>query len=1106
MSLKKRNGDSLLVRAVYAGGRGGLRAIGVKRNAGGCSQRLCAAAYGLLLALLIILGSEFRVHYAYANPEEGRVVGGTASIVEASPSRLNVVQQSERAAIDWRSFSIEAHEHVDFQQPSSSAAALNRVTGPQVSDIRGRLTANGQVFLVNPNGVIFGKNAQVDVAGLVATTLNIANEDFMAGRYRFADLDEQSKEPQETSARVINRGRITVAEGGLVALVAPGVANTGVIQARLGRVHLASGEAFTLDLYGDELVSLKVDKAVLKRVVTPEGEPVSALVDQRGEIVADGGTVVLSASTAKEIVDNVINMEGVTRAQTVAEQNGQIVLLGDEDAGAVRVAGTLDARGTESGETGGEVQVLGHEVALADTARIDASGDAGGGNVLVGGDFRGQGEVPTATHTTVDEGARIAADALSEGDGGRVIVWAEETTTYHGNITARGGMASGDGGFAEVSGKAALDFDGEVALDSPNGNPGTLLLDPENLTVGETGSDTLDGDPPTVQAAVVSKTLGDGTNVALDATNDITVSAPIDARFPGAQEGASLEMNAGRDVNIEADILTNEGAIDIAANTGAIRMSALAKRPGSDVVEPVILFAGNESITLRAGKAIDVQHIITTGPVALTSTEGPVTLNQALGGAEEFPLGEFTVTSNQGGVLLKGLQTSGPVTVSAAQLVEVNGPIASGGPVTLQGVNGALTAINLNHNIFTEGHDITFGGNVLIDPTAEELTSSLDLSPSDFFGVVRSFCPTEGCPPRLCPDCSEPDRLGLSIQTMDQFFRYVENDFYDPDRNRIVTGLDVNNDTLADADRRAEALLGLFQAKEVTISTGAGGGNVVFAGDVQRESADALATFGRVFDEAGNRRSEFNGVVFGSFLHQGLVVSAGTGTVRFEGTIGDEASFNVSLSRDRDISLPPVDLESNLNLPVLGSFYLSIPSASQASFEEQVFLNELGFRNEPAVTEGNELAEGVIGNPDTFQIEYPPYRFLTAVISLSDFERLGPTPGEAFGANQGSSFTGISAPTLPGAPSSDPSIIPVAAEATSPDLLTSPEAIQAANRASEEARAPTDIFGQKWHVVQVVNAEVYRGNDYLLLDPFEWAEQVATQAGEEEEQRREQSR
>ena len=301
---------------------------------------------------------------ATANPQGGVVKAGSATIT-ANGSRLDIVQSSQRAVIDWRSFSIGTGGQVNFRQ-AGAGATLNRVTGPEMSAILGRLTANGTVFLVNPNGILIGPGAKIDVGGLVAATANISNENFMAGRYKFDEVVNRN-------AVIVNRGEITAHAGGLVALVAPGVENSGVIRAELGRVVLASGNRFTLDLFGDKLVTFAVDDKVAARLTDMDGRPLQAYVNQSGKIEADGGSILIAASAAKAVLDNVINTSGVVRARSFVQRAGEIVLHGG-DEGAVRVAGTLDAAGRASGASGGSVKVLGADVVLdagaASTSRV----------------------------------------------------------------------------------------------------------------------------------------------------------------------------------------------------------------------------------------------------------------------------------------------------------------------------------------------------------------------------------------------------------------------------------------------------------------------------------------------------------------------------------------------------------------------------------------------------------------------------------------------------------------------------------------------------------------------------------------------------------------
>ena len=298
---------------------------------------------------------------AFGAPQGGQVVGGQASITQ-SGSTTTINQSSNRAAIDWQSFNVGAGETVRFQQPGRDSVTLNRVVGNDASAIFGRISADGQVLLINRNGILFGRSAQVDVGGLVASTANIATADFMAGRMVFS-------EPGKPGATVRNEGTITVGEGGFAALVGRGVENSGVIQARLGKVTLAAGEAFVLDPYGDKLVNLIVDPAAMQQLRDAQGQPLAARVDHSGRIVADGGTVQLTASTVKQLVDGIINVSGTIRATSFETAPGRISLRGDAGT-RLTLSGELDA----SGVYGGRVELTAREVALAASARIDASG------------------------------------------------------------------------------------------------------------------------------------------------------------------------------------------------------------------------------------------------------------------------------------------------------------------------------------------------------------------------------------------------------------------------------------------------------------------------------------------------------------------------------------------------------------------------------------------------------------------------------------------------------------------------------------------------------------------------------------------------------------
>src|SRR6059036_1968723 len=299
-------------------------------------------------------------------PRGGQVVGGQATITQPNPATLLINQRTDRAIINWQSFSIGASNLTRFLQPGSGSVALNRVVGGDLSQIFGQLQANGRIFLLNPNGVIFGPSARVDAAGLLAGTMSIANSDFMAGRYVF-------QQDPGNLASVINQGVIRTPDGGFVVLAGAGVLNQGTIDARLGTVALASGKTLTIDFGSEGIMQFAVDGALAGQPIGPDGRSLASRVSNEGRISADGGRVTLSARAVGDVLTNVVNNSGIIEARSIANQGGQIVLSGG-DSGVVGVSGNLDASGRSAGETGGIVHVLGDKVGLFGNAVIDVSG------------------------------------------------------------------------------------------------------------------------------------------------------------------------------------------------------------------------------------------------------------------------------------------------------------------------------------------------------------------------------------------------------------------------------------------------------------------------------------------------------------------------------------------------------------------------------------------------------------------------------------------------------------------------------------------------------------------------------------------------------------
>lgn len=648
---------------------------------------------------------------AQSLPTGGNVVAGSATISQPSPTRLDVNQHSDRAVINWDSFSIGAGSRTDIRQPGAGSVSVQQVIGPTPSQIFGTLTSNGRVVVANPNGVWFGPGSRIDVAGIAATTATMspaAIDRFMGGgRLEF-------DRPGRSDAAVVNDGTISVADHGLAALVAPGVANSGVIVARLGRVELASGSRFTLDLNGDGLVEMVVGDEVLAHARHPDGRPLGAAVVNDGRIIADGGIVMLRAEAVKALVDSVIDMSGVIEARAAETVGGTIVLSGGD--AAVQVSGTLDASGDGAGQTGGTVKVLGGAVALRDGALLDVSGGAGGGTALVGGGAHGAGPEPRARTATVSAGARIDADALLQGDGGFAVVWADGLTDFAGGISARGGVAGGDGGFVETSGKERLRVADGARVDTtaPHGRTGDWLLDPRNVTVafaGAAGLGDVDafGDTPSTDVTISAATINAAAaNVTLQANTDITVSAPI-----VLANGVDLTMNAGRSVVLNQNVTTNGGDFTATINdAGASAGDRIAGQAAFTMQSGRTVATGGGTVSISSGSfgGGGAAYVGDMTVRTINSGGGSVTIANAVGDVKGNP----DIAAGAGSIAISGynlqpgdLTTTGTVALTGigSGVVTGNGAINAG---TLA-LSGASTSFDLGNEDNTVGQ---LGGTV----------------------------------------------------------------------------------------------------------------------------------------------------------------------------------------------------------------------------------------------------------------------------------------------------------------------------------------------------------------------------------------------------------
>jgi filamentous hemagglutinin family protein len=596
-------------------------------------------------SLVAALAAAPSVRAQQALPTNGSVASGAAAIGQ-SGSALTINQTSSRAVIDWSSFSIGAGNSVTFVQPGAGAAVLNRVTGATPSSIAGRLDANGQVFLVNPNGIAITKSGTVNVGGgFAASTLAITNRDFNEGRLNFHGGG--------ASASVSNAGTITAAPGGFVSLLGGSVSNSGVIDAPLGKVALGSGEQATLDLTGDGFLQV----ALPTDAKTADGK---ALVDVSGTVKAAGGTVAIKAATAANAVRNAINLSGYVSARSARQVGGSIVLGGGE-GGDVKVSGKLDASGRKGG---GSIAVTGRNVALAHAqliarsdagvggavtatgtgavqlkhAKIDVSGATGGGSIAVGGSPRGVGPLVNAATTSITQSALIA-DAVTSGNGGAITVWSSGSTTVTGRLSARGGALSGDGGAVETSGETAQLNGAHVDTSAPHGAVGMWTIDPTDFTIAASGGDitgaALSGELATTNVTILSSQGASGVNgdvivndpvswasanmLTLDAARNIQVNADITVQGAGGLTliyGDTAQTGAGSTAGSLLFALTDGGSTASASFTGAggaLTVNGVAYtllRTEADLAQLTATPAGNfalaQDITLAQTYATDV--------------------------------------------------------------------------------------------------------------------------------------------------------------------------------------------------------------------------------------------------------------------------------------------------------------------------------------------------------------------------------------------------------------------------------------------------------------------------------------------------------------------
>ncbi|NER20776.1 MAG: filamentous hemagglutinin N-terminal domain-containing protein [Symploca sp. SIO1C2] len=610
-------------------------------------------------------------------------------------------------------------------------AIFSRVTGANPSHLFGTLGVLGEanLFLLNPNGILFGPNAQLDMRGsFVASTANSLvfsnGSQYSATTPNAPPILTVNVSPPvglyfegEEPGAVVNTGNLAVESGENLTLVGGTVVSTGKLAAPGGEVSLLA----------------------IPEEMAAGGKPLVE-VTEAGQLLNLSATSLPSSPvSAPPTLSELLTCAGNLADLTVTD-NGEVKLTAIDtsiptEAGVAIASGNIDV----SGETAGKVQVLGEKVGLFD-AEINASGTNGGGTVLIGGDYQGIGSILNADRTFISRDSVIKVDAIENGDGGRAIAWANGTTGFYGRISARGGSNSGNGGFSEVSGKENLIFRGEVDTSAPLGNFGTLLLDPKDIIIVNSPAAPDDGQLPTIgfgdnpgATYTISNTAlqGQKGNVVLEATNDIRVNTGVSLNFANGNGDITFTADAdmdgigdfvmnpldtietsGRDISITAASIT-AGIID--TNGGNIRLTSTVGDIITDDVESEGIFAGGQ-ITLVAGGNINTGQLDSSnffgdgGLISLEAKGGDIRVRDSIKSDSFF---------GDGGVI--DLEANGNIRVS--NKIESESMFGDGGNITFTSHNGTIdtTASNINSTSVNRN-----GGNITIDANSGITTGNIE--------------------------------------------------------------------------------------------------------------------------------------------------------------------------------------------------------------------------------------------------------------------------------------------------------------------------------------------------------------------------------------------
>lgn len=637
--------------------------------------------------LKLLLGLLSLNIFLWGNPENPKVITGKAMFESPDNKTLNI-SASDKAVISWDHFSIDSSEVTYFSLPSAESVVLNRVTSSVSSVIAGKLQSNGEVYLINPNGVLITKEGTINTAAFLASTLDVADSQFLNG----GNLEFNG----DSKASIITHGQINTWNGDIL-LLSYSIENHGELVASKGIVAIGAGEKILMTPSGDQRIAVEISSKDLKTGVGIDQQGVIKAL--QAELKADGSLYALA-----------IQHEGVINASCTETRQGRIYLVAPGGYNAVH--GNLNVSGEDC--PGGEVYLLGQSLALNNLATISASGTTGG-TVYIGGGKQGRDpNILNADYVYVGDLVKVYVNSIGDGHGGSVFYWSEKATIVEGQTFLKGGPFGGDGGFIEVSSRGYLSYEGLDDRSSPFGNPGTLLLDPSTITINAAGpnaninfnaapcaANTFCGTATNTSTIMISNgTTGlldrlatgpvivdssSGTGTATAANASITIADPIVVNVNNP-----LTFNSSCVININAAV-TNNGTSTITFN------SAKAANNGDINIAAAVSNTSTGNIVMNSGVANTGSIVFAAGGGAFNSGNGNFSLNAGTvaNGGISFPVTAVSVSNTGNGnmTLQTGSATSTGVIGTQAATSIINNGVS--GTFTFNAKAASGTAISI---------------------------------------------------------------------------------------------------------------------------------------------------------------------------------------------------------------------------------------------------------------------------------------------------------------------------------------------------------------------------------------------------------------------------